>query len=239
MRAFVACPSGRYAFADWLPLVLEWMRGEDAGIRVRTSNRVDYGRSLLIAEALRLSPEWTIMIDSDVLPITSMREVLELARENLSAGYGVSVSPLRSIAGTVLARPVIRIGDTPPPTDRPWDVYAASAGFVVVSLDALLRLSVLGTFTNDAANVEHPAYCHHTLDETEDSVLFRNFSRGGVRICADPRMEVLHLKPAGIPSYGAEGKDVIYEHSLPGFSGRNVSPEHNSVIITEPSGGSG
>jgi len=183
---------------------------------VAESNRIDVNRSSLITSARSLmsndvntdpAEPWLMMVDTDVLPITSMDDALRLAVADQQLGFDLICSPLTKLGEAdgkerLLA---VALGAVVPTRSlaAPFEVEASSLGFSLFSPRLLKRLAPIGWWrTFDGRRIE--LFCEMN-SSSEDFDLCMRIRRIGFRVGCDPRIEAFHVKDVRLGPWGSGG----------------------------------
>ncbi len=212
MKILIGTPIRRFDNIEPLRDLLRWAwpLAEKHEVRffLDCTYGVDVARSRILGEAKAWGAELVLMVDSDCVIRLAAREVLSVINQAWSRGFGLLISPTVSVGGKVLVwaptymQPYARVEDIP--VGKAFEIAWGALGFAALKGDALSRLKVLKEqeFVNQDG-VKEPLYCIYTTGgDGEDKSLCENFAAStGLKVGADTRLFVDHIKPTGFPSW--------------------------------------
>lgn len=169
---------------DWTPRGQRWDVNS-------TPRRTDIARSMLIRDALSLGRDcW--QWDSDVLGELSYEEMMGLISEDLKKGYDCVVAPTAGQNGKVL----IVEEDGADTRTAPFPIKGPLCGMWYMTLEGLQKLRPIAVHEGISGEGT-PMYCTYSIHQrvaySEDMDLAHRAREAGVRICADPRLQVRHI----------------------------------------------
>lgn len=208
MKLYLGIPSTKFGLVETIDRILEWAQAttHDLHIKLQTGYGVDRARSVLIDKAKSWGADLLLMIDSDIVPQTTIGECLSYVGQAFARGYGAILSPTLSSTRNIMAWRLGTPFESPRdvPTDSLFEVDWAAMGFCALKREAIDGLKVLGqqTFVNGPPQ---NLYCLYDREGGEDRSLLRNVrENAGFKIGCDPRIRVIHVKETGIPSWRPE-----------------------------------
>lgn len=194
----VGCP--RLLYAEFVSEIIGWAnssRSHRVGIDwEQTPNRVDWSYSRIIETAKSVDCDWLVLNDADVLPELPIDPMNFFARQDLANGFDVVCSPLMNVEGSFALKPLsgVKVDQ-----EAPFEVEFCTGGHWWISHAAFHKLKPVSQFRNVGGRTE-PLYFRIPDDTSEDAEMCRMFRQHGLRICADPRLIVWHLKSSKLPS---------------------------------------
>ncbi|AZI75788.1 hypothetical protein SBFV2_gp21 [Sulfolobales Beppu filamentous virus 2] len=191
MAKFTVCvPSGWLIKADPIFRIFSFVQSavkHRVYFYMAVSNRVDLNRSICVKTALDRS-ENLIMIDSDVVPLQPFDEVAQILRED-EKDADIVIGVIATRLG-ILARPFVKEGD------RFYPEFA-SMGFVYMPLRTLKKLEIVDWY-RIRPDAQFPMYFRYTSNMSEDGEFFERMRKKGMKVLADKRIKLVHVKDAGI-----------------------------------------
>lgn len=212
-KFYIGIPCTRLIKAGPISAILRWAQESKHEVCVDLDDQsasIAWARSTLVGRARDFAADWLIMVDSDIIPETPLNEIASYLAQAKSRGYGAVISPTLSIHGAVLTTPLGEkwksVDDIPTTL---FEIDGGAGGLMAISLDAMNKLKVLD-WVDTPEGVSYPLYCAMSPNESEDYSLCRNVrASSGLRVGADPRIHVNHLKEYGVPSWRVSLKESL------------------------------